>query len=282
MRQYRWRPIGASMQGPAHIQEGKPCQDMHDYRVLATGGLIVAVADGAGSAEFGHEGAAFAVRQVIETVTQALERQIPSGESGWHGLMADGFEAARETILRHAEERGVPARSVATTLTCLILTDEHTAGGQIGDGAVVAERADGSLLTAMKPRRGEYANTTYFLTHADMRRYLDLWVCPAALRTVVVMTDGLWRLALRVPGYEPHLPFFRPLLAFAQEVRDDAQAREQLATFLASDRVASRTDDDKTLVLGARLEVDDAAADTEADTVTAAPMEASGGGDARP
>jgi hypothetical protein len=58
---------------------------------------------------------------------------------------------------------------------------------------------------------------------------------------------------VRLPAYEPHAPFFRPLFAFAMESTDSAAA-EPLAAFLASERVTRRTDDDKTLVLAVHVE----------------------------
>ena len=66
------------------------------------------------------------------------------------------------------------------------------------------------------------------------------------------MSDGLVRLAINVADNAHHAPFLQPLLSFAAEAEDEAAAREQLAGFLASDRVCARTDDDKTLVLAVR------------------------------
>jgi hypothetical protein len=67
------------------------------------------------------------------------------------------------------------------------------------------------------------------------------------------MTDGLIRLALNLTRNEPHFSFFTPLLAFTAQAEDLVTAEEQLAAFLASERVCARTDDDKTLVLVVRM-----------------------------
>jgi len=69
------------------------------------------------------------------------------------------------------------------------------------------------------------------------------------VRALAVMSDGLTRLALKLPANEPHPPFFQPLFAFASAADGQAQAEEQLAAFLASERVCARTDDDKSLVI---------------------------------
>ena len=63
------------------------------------------------------------------------------------------------------------------------------------------------------------------------------------------MSDGVVRLAVNVVENVPHTPFFQPLLKFAAEMENEKKAQEELAAFLASERVSARTDDDKTLVL---------------------------------
>jgi hypothetical protein len=70
------------------------------------------------------------------------------------------------------------------------------------------------------------------------------------------MSDGLTRLALKMPSYEPYVPFFQPLFAYIEGTSTanwNGNAEQQMAAFLASERVSARTDDDKTLVLAVRL-----------------------------
>ena len=66
------------------------------------------------------------------------------------------------------------------------------------------------------------------------------------------MSDGLIRLALKMPSQEPHPPFFHPLFGFTEAAAEEAGAAEKLALFLNSARVNDRTDDDKALVLAVR------------------------------
>jgi hypothetical protein len=66
-----------------------------------------------------------------------------------------------------------------------------------------------------------------------------------------VISDGLQRLALKMPEGTPHPAFFNPLVQFLHESVDLHDAERQLRDFLASDRNRQRADDDLTLVLGA-------------------------------
>ena len=82
--------------------------------------------------------------------------------------------------------------------------------------------------------------------------YLEVCVWHEPVTALVLITDGLLRLALEFPTYEPYAPFFEPLLAFTAQQQDEDHARERLAGVLASDRICDRTDDDKTLVVAVR------------------------------
>jgi hypothetical protein len=116
---------------------------------------------------------------------------------------------------------------------------------------MVAELDTGELWAATRPQRGEYANEAYFLTMDDALEYVDVQAYRQQVNALAASTDGLLRLALRLPGGEPHGPFFSPLFEFAAEAGSVAEAQAQLVHFLDSSQVCARTDDDKTLVLAA-------------------------------
>jgi len=262
-----WRVVGVSVQGTSHREGGAPCQDAQTYRLLPTGPLVVAVADGAGTASRADVGARLAVERAAASLAADLQSRPrpPSSEAAWRLLMLGAFWDARAALDEAASAAGIAIKHVSTTLTCAVAADGWLAVGQIGDGAAVAavappgerDGAPGALRTVLRPRRGEYANEVIFLTTGTPEEVLDevdVRVCAGETTALAVTTDGLLRLALKLPGHEPHVPFFRPLLTFVEEIAaDDRTAvEEELAAFLASARVNARTDDDKTLVLATR------------------------------
>lgn len=247
-----WHVIGASVQGTSHQTRGVPCQDAHACRVLPGGAILVAVADGAGTAERSDEGARCAVEGVIASLETALAEGPPKEDADWDALLVEGFHQARQAIAEFAEAERVSPRALATTLTCAVVSGEWLAVGQIGDGVVVARGEDGHLFAACEPQHGEYASETFFLTMEEALQQVEVRVYAQSIAALAVMTDGLVRLAMDLANSEPYLPFFQPLLAFAAQVEDKAAAQEQLEALLASERVNERTDDDKTLVLVAR------------------------------
>ena len=126
---------------------GTPCQDAHALRVLPGGELVVAVADGAGSAARSGEGAQRAVESMTTALVATLEESLPQIEDEWQAVVVEAFGRTREALVAFAAEEHEDVRAFATTLTCAIATDTWLVVGQIGDGAVVATDATGALCT---------------------------------------------------------------------------------------------------------------------------------------
>ncbi len=134
------------------------------------------------------------------------------------------------------------------------MTEQWIAAMQIGDGAMVMGREDGSVRMLTVPDHGEYINEASFVTDSDYVKHAQYVAVPRSdIWGIALMTDGLQILALDLATNTPHLPFFSPLFAFA--ARPDATTEEltaELIDFLESERVCARTEDDKTLVLAVR------------------------------
>jgi serine/threonine protein phosphatase PrpC len=246
-----WRVVGAAATGVAHQRHGLPCQDFQDHRLIPVGSrqaLLIALADGAGSAEHADLGARLAVLSALD----ALECGLSDGESApldFERIVRQAFEAARQALVDLAEQENLAVRSLATTLTCAIAADGFLTVGQVGDGSVVVKTAQGELLAVTQPQRGEYANETYFLSQEDALEHLQVHIMHLPVQALAVLSDGLMRLALQLPANQPHEPFFKPLFSFAATSVLPEAASEQLVAFLSSERVSARTDDDKSIVL---------------------------------
>jgi hypothetical protein len=188
----------------------------------------------------------------IETLAGELAGPWPAGEAGWTALLAEVYQAARDALCQLAAAAHAPLSDFATTLACAVVAEPWFITGQLGDGWIVAQTDAGELLLTARPQRGEYANEAYFLTMDRALDWLEVRVCRESVCALAASTDGLLRLALRLPAGVPHAPFFRPLFEFAAAAGQDGRAQHELVRFLASPSVCARTDDDKTLVLAAR------------------------------
>lgn len=243
-----WRVIGASVQGESHRRKGNPCQDSHCFGEV-NGVLVAAVADGAGSAACSEIGSALAARAAVDDVTQRIAWEVPEGPDDWRRFMKNVFHVVRREIIKEAEQLEFKTLDLATTLLVTIVTPGWQAVGQVGDGAVVIRQANGVFQALTRPDAQEYVNETTFLTSEAFVDNVQYVVHKGQATGVSMFTDGLQRLALKMPHWEPHTAFFDPLLRLLAAAPARDQAEEQLRGFLLSPRITQRADDDLTLLL---------------------------------
>ena len=259
MTQGGWRYVAASIVGTSHEKVGGACQDANDFQVylLPSGEnvLVAAVADGAGSAACGGEGAARACSVFVGLVNDHL--------SSGNTVEQISLETAKfwTTVIqsalgKEAESVSRDRRDFACTLLGLVAGNSCTACLQIGDGVmVVADSEEHAYGHVFWPDRGEYANTTHFVTQDEALEHLQFDSVRREIVEVALLTDGLQSIALNYQQQTAHEPFFRGLFAPLRGLGEGRshELSRSLAEFLSSPRVNEKTDDDKTLVLACRI-----------------------------
>lgn len=244
-----WRVAAACAAGTAHVEAGLPCQDRCVARVARTCAddvLGIFVADGAGSARLGGEGAEAAIAAADGFLTgMAAQSGQPLDAATSVALVA----AVRDRLAALADARGCAPRDLACTFLGLLSTADRTLALQIGDGAIVVDTGDG-LELAVAPMGGEYANTTCFVTDADAAERVAARAYAAPVLRAAAFSDGFQRLAIDMNTARPHAPLFTHLFGVLER-REAGEAALQaaLARFLDSPSVNQRTDDDKALAL---------------------------------
>ncbi|MBD0263656.1 MAG: protein phosphatase 2C domain-containing protein [Tolypothrix sp. Co-bin9] len=247
----QWRVVAASVGGTSHLKNNQLCQDAHHWQILPDNVLVAAVADGAGSAVSGKVGAMVAVEAAIENISVKQFTRRTLDDEQVRSLLNDAIIAAKLAVEHEAAACDKQPQDLATTLIITIATPELAAVVQIGDGMAVAKDRMGNLLALTMPDNGEYINATTFLTSPNALDTAQMRIWREAIVNVGVLTDGLQMLALNMAVGEPHKPFFFPLFDFAANADDKGAAKDQLVTFLRSDRITQRTDDDLTLIIAA-------------------------------
>lgn len=248
-----WQVIGASTQGTSHVRLGLPCQDAHGYSVLETYAMA-AVADGLGSASKSEEGAKLAVNTVLDVLEESLTIALPTTIENWQKNFADAFAEARQSLENIAKSSSLPLRDYGTTLLVAVVTDDWLAVGHIGDGAIVALWEDDSLETVSLPQNGEYANEVTPLTAPDALKSVRFGIFPKTVKAVALFSDGLQNLSINVASGKPYAPFFAPFFDGISHAIDPEETSKQLGEFLNSERICSKTDDDKTLVVIGKIQ----------------------------
>jgi len=248
-----WRITAASVCGTSHKKTGRPCQDAHHYLVMPDGVVLVAVADGAGTASLSEIGSTVAVNAAVKTLSSRDSKTPwPIDDDGWRDLLTSVLESALASVESTAGALMVSPRDLATTLIMMVVTPECVACAQIGDGAAVVGDAHGYFFPVTIPQSGEFINETTFLVSPNAISMAQFKVLPGAFKHFAVFSDGLQMLALKMPEGTPYAPFFSPLFHYFDIVKEPSHAQNQLVGFLSSPRTTSRADDDITLLIAVR------------------------------
>jgi hypothetical protein len=247
-----WRVAAMSAAGTSHLASGVPCQDKFQFcrEALPGGeGLFIACSDGAGSACRSEDGARWACDEAMLFLREALARGGPDALD--ERSMLDAVAKARDAVLRNARDDGADPREFASTLLIVVATEREVRLAQLGDGVVVVGNDDDRRIAVQVEQ--EMLNVTDFLVDANALDKVHHWHAPAELvDEIAVSTDGLIPVLIDQRQREPHSPMFKTFFAALRSAADETEVSERLKTFMQSDQVCQRTDDDKTLVLAQR------------------------------
>lgn len=229
----RWQIVSASVSG-SHAKNG-PGDDALGIRTLDDGTILIAVADGASSAQYGGQGARWAVQATLDWLQ---EREVTPE------TLIGALHCAHDFIAA----QGANLDDYGCTLLLAVITPTRAVFAQVGDGFIVGD-TDGTLCLLTQPFKGEYINFTKFITSDDYAEAASIAaVDTAQLRAIMLMTDGLERVLVRQGNNVIFEETCRQLLDFAGNA-NVADHDAELAGWLVGETVRSHNDDDKTLVL---------------------------------
>ncbi|MGL6343107.1 MAG: PP2C family serine/threonine-protein phosphatase, partial [Waterburya sp.] len=152
-------------------------------------------------------------------------------------------------LKEQAEKENYSIEDLACTLLIVIATPDGLAAMQIGDGFITVRYSEALLQLLFPPDKGEYINETTFVTSANALTEMQVVIQPKQPEFICASTDGLERLAIQISDWTPFAPFFNPLEQYLRETDNLKESDEYLMSFLNSERLNARTDDDKTLFL---------------------------------
>ncbi|MHC5675895.1 PP2C family serine/threonine-protein phosphatase [Nostoc sp.] len=255
-----WKAVARSAIGTSHENQGIVCQDYGDYRIFHDVIIVGAVADGAGSAKHSDVGAKLAVETVLKCFSDInespqKEEELEPGYS--KRLSKEEAEKLFATIVKkaiaklheQAAKENYSVNDLACTLLIFLAAPDWFAAMQIGDGFIVMRSQESEYQLLFQPDKGEFANETTFITSANAVKEMQVKVISEKQEFICASTDGLEKVAIRLSDWEPFSPFFKPLEEYLHEPVNGEEKDKYLMEFLNSERLNSRTDDDKTLLL---------------------------------
>ncbi|MBN3870962.1 PP2C family serine/threonine-protein phosphatase [Nostoc sp. JL33] len=254
-----WKAVAGSAIGTSHENQGIVCQDYGKYCTFKDV-IVGAVADGAGSAKYSDVGSELAVETALKYLSKISE-YLRKRQHWWQKVSQALSQPEAERLFtktvnkviaelgKKAEKENYSVNDLACTLLVFVATPDWVAAMQIGDGFIVRRSQESEYQLLFQPDKGEFANETTFITSANAVKEMQVKVISEKQEFICASTDGLEKVAIRLSDWKPFSPFFKPLEEYLHEPVNEEEKDKYLMEFLNSERLNSRTDDDKTLLL---------------------------------
>jgi hypothetical protein len=257
-----WRTAFASVIGSSHLKTKAPCQDNGLCSVVTTKAgaevLIAIVSDGAGSSPKSEVGSALVVNSFIAEFGNfvATSKDITSIKK--EDILV-WLSQVRQEVQVLADIDGREIKDFACTALGAIVDTNQAVFFQIGDGAIViSEKGSQEFSPMFWPQHGEFANQTNFITQSNIEDLLEFVNLSQQFDQIALFTDGLERLILNFSSKTVYAPSLDSIFAWLKTIEQGQRNHpsEAFIAYLNSDQINKRTDDDKTLVMATRRQVD--------------------------
>lgn len=182
-----WKAVNYEVCGRSHMKNSIPCQDKTIYSD-SNNINIIALADGAGSAELSHYGAETVVKAACEFISDNFDTLI-NNEDGKQ-VKIDILNYLTGSLNCKSRELSCELSALASTFLMVAVKGSQFLICHIGDG-VIGYLKDSELKIASKPENGEFANTTTFVTSKDALLSMKLIKGKSeSINGFVLMSDG--------------------------------------------------------------------------------------------
>jgi serine/threonine protein phosphatase PrpC len=216
--------------------------------------IVAVVSDGAGSAQEAARGASIVCSEFHRRAGEYLRGGASLADVDGEDA-ADWIDSIRDRINFTAITANLKPRDYAATLVALLADEQRTVVLHVGDGAaVVRNRKTQEWSVPSWPFHGEYASTTRFVTD-DPRAQIEIVQIDSSIDRFAVFSDGIENLVLDHRTRSAPAQLFERLLEPVATWEGTGRSRKlskHLRDYLGSDKVCAGTDDDKSLILGAR------------------------------
>ncbi len=256
-----WKILLASVQGTKHLRENIACQDFCSAKIQESEEeeiLILSASDGAGSASFSHIGSRAVCDRFQEYIKEWLEVEdtFEDGisEKKTQNVSLEVIHELHTALLECSKEYELSIKEFACTFLGAVLWKDRAWFWQIGDGAIIVEDAD-TWIPIFWPQSGEYINQTYFVSDTEIFQNFMFKEITRSVAELAIFTDGLQSLALKLDTRSVFSPFFQPIFKQLGEIDHTwlHSLQNSMEIFLNSEKINSKTDDDKTLVVAKRI-----------------------------
>jgi hypothetical protein len=221
--------------------------------------LVAVVCDGAGSASHSEVGSWLASATFVEFVEVHFERARRIADID-RDTVVEWVSSTADRLALRAEEDGNALKDYACTLIATIVGSDAAVFVQIGDGAIVVGHGEADGWSwVFWPQHGDYANQTVFILSANALDALEFDFAPRRIDEIAMFSDGIERMVLHAATKSVNDAFFNQMFAPVRASTApglDTKLSEKLKGYLGSAVVNARTNDDKTLLMATRCQIE--------------------------
>ncbi len=250
-----WQAVAKSVIGTKHIRSKKPCQDYSGYKLEKNNEVMLgAISDGMGSALYSDRGSQLAVSFSLNYLQRSRVWDLEPDKQNrdyfsifFKNLLID----IRQELAEFARKSRCFIRDLDCTLIVFVATPNWLAAMQVGDGLLVIRSQNYSdYQLVFKPDKGEYANETTSVTSTSAEKEMLSRLIIEPIDFICAATDGVENIALlKRQTWVPFAGFFSGLEQIMTLENTLHEKEEDIEEFLDGDRINTKTDDDKTLLL---------------------------------
>ena len=227
----------------------QPCHAFGKVEHIDANLMIGAIATGAPDAPHSPIGAKVAVRAALWHLTQNAAEVRNVLKSGSSEPARALYYAAVGTVMKRlraaAFDQVAPVREFATTLSLFAVEPGGLAAMRIGDGLVVARGHTSNYESVL---RGD-GEKDVFVTSDQAVDAMQVDVRQGPVSFICAASDSLGTLSLPPRDGAPEKRIFHALDSYTRVAPDDSEVHRNIRSFLRSEHVNGRLDDDLGLAL---------------------------------
>lgn len=180
---------GGSFIGSSHIKKETVCQDFSKVSFLKNNWVVVAIADGVGSAKHSDIAAKIAVETIISICNTHLIAD-SFDPVNIEKILVYAYTMAKLRIVTYVNENNEAIEDFDTTLDCVVYDGKNVFYGHSGDGGIIGLTLDGEYTRITTPQKGEDGNSVI-----PLRAGVSSWEFGHPNRefaSVLLATDGIY------------------------------------------------------------------------------------------
>lgn len=183
--------------GISHEKSNLPCQDFAVFEYAKNGNVILALADGASSAQYAREAAIANTGAVVSLFSRITLERFQKHDA--ERQAEDIITACHRQIKRFAKQVGcTDFKQFSATLLFAVFSKNSVLVGHLGDGAIYGTDDNGKIDFCSDPENIAGVSTrTRFTVSKNAKEYLRLYsIEPKHCRNLVMTSDGAYSMFL--------------------------------------------------------------------------------------